>query len=142
MVPYPGRGWRGQRRAAPAAPIIAAAEGVTSSAGGAKEGDGQRGPWRVPGGAGVAATSPCPGRFWEPGGDDRTSPMTAQAVPAWVIGPTSLEPLSPGFMGREVIGQEPSTRWVLTRNPCPFCPAASPGATPAAASAASACPVA
>src|SRR5256885_109218 len=49
----------------------------------------------------------------------RTSPRTAQALPPPVIGIRLVEPLPPGVVGREVIGQDPSGRWVLASKACP-----------------------
>jgi hypothetical protein len=41
--------------------------------------------------------------------------MTAQALPAPVIGMRLFEPSPPGLVGREVVGHEPSSRcvWIV-----------------------------
>src|SRR5580765_8380132 len=66
-----------------------------------------------------ASQPPCtidynPGQHWL-----RTSPNTAHALPAPVIGIRFLDPSPPGLTGREVMGHEPSLRWVLIRNARP-----------------------
>src|SRR3954451_13779370 len=75
-------------------------------------------------------------------GDEWASPITAQALPAWVIGPRFLGGAPPGRSAREAIAHDPSGRWVFARNACALLTASSAGFTPASARAYSACPVA
>ncbi len=46
----------------------------------------------------------------------RAKPRIAHELPAPMIGMRLLAPSSPGLVGREVIGHEPSARWLPTRN--------------------------
>src|SRR5258708_1389312 len=50
--------------------------------------------------------------------NDRTSPSTAHALPAPVIGIRLFDPSPPVLTGREVIGQEPSAACVLIKKAC------------------------
>jgi hypothetical protein len=65
----------------------------------------------------------------------RTSPSTAQALPAPVIGIRLFDPLPPGLVGREVIGQEPSFLWAVIKNAWPRWIIGSSGLIPALAKA-------
>jgi hypothetical protein len=61
----------------------------------------------------------------------RASPITAQALPAFVIGATFLAGLPSRGYGRESIDQDPSGLWVFVRYDCAFLIASSPGFIPA-----------
>src|SRR5262245_59213037 len=76
------------------------------------------------------------------GGEVRTRPRIAHALPAPVIAVWPGVSLPPGAVGRVVIGQEPSARCVLTRKPCARAMAGSLGLIPVWDSAYSAWPVA
>src|SRR5438105_15840883 len=66
-------------------------------------------------------------------GEERTSPITAQALPAWVIGSRFLGGLPSRMIARDTIAQAPSSRWVFERKDCALRTASSPGLTPASA---------
>src|SRR5207253_2663511 len=74
-----------------------------------------------------------------PSGEERTSPSTAQALPAWVIGSRFLGGLPSRMIARETIAHAPSSRWLFARKDCALHTASSPGFTPASAGADSAC---
>src|SRR5262249_31891228 len=66
-------------------------------------------------------------------GEERTSPSTAQALAAWVIGSRFLGGLPSRMIARETIGHTPSSRCVFARNDCPLRTVSSSGFTPASA---------
>src|SRR5262249_55474312 len=72
----------------------------------------------------------------------RTRPSTAHALPAPVIGIRLVDPLLPGVVGREVIGQEPLSSCVLIKKAWARLTTGSSDLISAWASAYSACPVA
>jgi hypothetical protein len=66
-------------------------------------------------------------------GAERTSPITAQALDAWVMGSNFVATLPFPMIARDVIAQAPSGRWDFSRKNCAFRIAASSFVAPASA---------
>src|SRR5947209_9302445 len=66
-------------------------------------------------------------------GEERTSPITAQALPAWVIGSRFLGGFPSRMIARDAIAHAPSFRCVFARKDCALRTTLSSGFTPASA---------